>query len=117
MGRNLSREGTVSARLGSESGSARSLRLGKKPGVVQPPPTPSPWRGGRLLASLDNGALPLCRELRQSTRSCLAREVVPEGVAKRRRASSVPSMRPKCVRVFSVETTRNDDLQAFIEAL
>ena len=45
MGRNLSREGTVSARLGSESGSARSLRLGKKPGVVQPPPTPSRREG------------------------------------------------------------------------
>jgi hypothetical protein len=49
-------------------------------------------------------------------RSRLAQEVVSEGVARRRKASRVPHMCPKGVRVFNVQTTVNTVLQAFCES-
>jgi hypothetical protein len=66
--------------------------------------TPSLQRGGRFLALSDNDRVPfpgiLSIDLLVSRR-----EVVSEGVGRRRDASRVPQMCPECVRVFSAQTT------------
>jgi len=64
--------------------------------------TPSPRRGGRSHAHSDNdrAIAASLQGFRRWTRSRLAREVVSEGVARRRDASRVPQMCPECVRVF-----------------
>jgi hypothetical protein len=67
--------------------------------VVHDPMTPSLQRGGRSLAHSDNG-----RVLFAGTSSidAIASRAggVSEGVARRRDASRVPQVCPKCVRVF-----------------
>jgi hypothetical protein len=74
--------------------------------------TPSPQGGGHTLAHRGNGCCSLAG-LSTCAHQRRFRELVPGSDARRRQASRLPEMYPRCTRVLHGQATRNANLQAF----